>query len=112
MDTARNLVEELRNSEEYLEYKRLKAIVDESPGHQALLKEYQKLNVSMQVAFLAGKEVDEESEKRFSQLSAVLFASEDASNFLLAQMRLRMIVNEVLELITDAADMPIDIPEN
>ena len=88
--TAHRLAQEIRQSEEYQTYHALKEEVMADETTAALLKEYKKLQLRLQMA--AG-------------ISALLFGKLEVSQYLLAEMRLQQEVAGILRIITDAADI-------
>ena len=59
-------------------------------------------------AALSGSEPREEDTRAFEQLSALLYESEEASEYLLAQMKVQQLVAQMMEKITREAGL--DIP--
>ena len=88
-DAAHALARQIEQSEESREYKRLKAIIDESETSTALIKEYHRLQVALQMAAAARTPMPQDEMSRFSQLSSLLFAGTETSAFLMAEMRLQ-----------------------
>ena len=107
---ADTLVNALRECEEYQEYQALKKLVMGDETNRALLKEYQRAQTSLQMAAMAGKEPDGETVQRFSSLSSLLYMNEEASRYLLAQMRLQKLTAEVLQQLTQAAGIEMELP--
>ena len=75
---------------------------------RALLREYKKLQMQLQLAAVAGAEVSNDDTQRFQQIGALLFAGENTSRFLLLEMRLQQTMADVFKTLSDAAglDMP------
>jgi len=102
--TAHRLAQEIRQSEEYQTYHALKeeVMADETT---ALLKEYKKLQLRLQMAAVSGTQPDNDDMQRFQGISALLFGKLEVSQYLLAEMRLQQEVAGILRIITDAADI-------
>lgn len=109
-DTAHELARQIEQSQEGQEYRRLKQIVEESDTSMALLKEYRRLQMMLQMASLAGNTMPSDEMTRFSQLSSLLYAGTDTSAFLLAEMRLQQCMADIFALLTKAAGLSMDIP--
>ncbi|CDE47919.1 putative uncharacterized protein [Faecalibacterium sp. CAG:74] len=118
--TAHRLAQEIRQSEEYQTYHALKeevmagektaAPLKEEQKAQfkppaALLKEYKKLQLRLQMAAVSGTQPDNDDMQRFQGISALLFGKLEVSQYLLAEMRLQQEVAGILRIITDAADI-------
>lgn len=107
---AHRLAQEIRQSEEYQTYHRLKDEVTGDETVAALIKEYKKLQVQLQMAAMAGQQPDGEDMQRFSGISALLFGKPEVSQYLLAEMRLQQAMADIFKIITDAADLDLQIP--
>ena len=108
-ERAKLLCEDIRQSEEYRSYARYKEEISGDEGIKSLLKEYARLQMRMQLAAAAGQQADSESVQRFSGLSALLYSDPRTSGYLMAQLRLQKQVADVLQMITDAADMNLPV---
>lgn len=109
-DTANRLAREIQASEEYTEYMRLKAIVDQSEPGASLLKEYKRLQLMLQMSAVAGGSLPPDDMQRFSQMSSLLYAGTDTSAYLLAEMRLQRMMADIFKILTDAAGLQMDLP--
>ncbi|MEI3427501.1 MAG: YlbF family regulator [Christensenellales bacterium] len=103
--TAHRLAQEIRQSEEYQTYHALKEEVMADETTAALLKEYKKLQLRLQMAAVSGTQPDSDDMQRFQGISALLFGKLEVSQYLLAEMRLQQEVAGILRIITDAADI-------
>ena len=107
---AHNLARAIRDSEEYQTYHRLKDEVMQDETTAALIREYRKLQVSLQVAAMSGQQPDSTDMQRFSGITTVLFAQAEVSQYLLAEMRLQQALADIFKIITDAADIDMQLP--
>lgn len=107
---AHNLARAIRDSEEYQLYHTLKKEVMADETTAALIKEYKKLQVSLQMAAMSGQEADATDMQRFSGITTLLFGNQDVSQYLLAEMRLQQAMADIFKIITDAADIDLGIP--
>jgi len=107
---AHRLAQEIRQSEEYQTYHRLKDEVTADETVAALIKEYKKLQIQLQMAAMAGQQPDGDDMQRFSGISALLFGKPEVSQYLLAEMRLQQAMADIFKIITDAADLDMQIP--
>lgn len=109
-EATKLLCDAIRQSPEYMEYSRYKAEIDADAGISALVKEYKRLQVGVQMRMLAGQGMDDEDGRRFQQLGALLFADQRTSAYLLSEMRLQKMMGEVFEQLTRAAGMEMPMP--
>lgn len=107
---AHRLAEEIRRSEEYRTYHSLRDEVMGDDTTAALIREYKKLQISLQMAAMAGKSADNEDMQRFSGISALLFGKPETSQYLLAEMRMQQTMADIFKILTDAADIDLTLP--
>ena len=107
---AHNLARAIRDSEEYQTYHRLKDEVMQDDTTAALIREYRKLQVSLQMAAMSGQQPDSDDMQRFSGISALLFGKPEVSQYLLAEMRLQQAMADIFKILTDAADLDVQLP--
>ncbi len=108
---AKNLAEAIRTSPEYVEYAEAKERMEESDTAKALIKEYKKLQVSLQMSAMSGQSMPSDDMQRFSQISSLLYGGTDTSRYLMAEMRLQKMMGDVFKLLSDAADIHFELPE-
>lgn len=109
--TAHRLAQEIRQSEEYQTYHSLKDTVMADETTAALIKEYKKLQVRLQMAAVSGAQPDQDDMQRFQGISALLFGKPEVSQFMLAEMRLQQAVADIFRIVTEAADIDMGIPD-
>ena len=109
-DSAHRLAADIRQSEEYQTYHRLKDDVMADETVAALIREYKKLQLSLQLAAMSGQQPDSDDMQRFSDISALLFGKPEVSQYLLAEMRLQQAMADIFKILTDAADLDVQLP--
>lgn len=109
-DAANALARQISESDEVREYRRLKDIVDESDTTRALIKEYKRLQMAVQMAAMAGQSLPADEMSRFQQISSLLYAGTDTSQFLMAEMRLQQALADIYNIIAKAAGITLELP--
>ena len=109
-DSAHRLASDIRQSEEYQTYHRLKDDVMADETVAALIREYKKLQLSLQMAAMSGQQPDSDDMQRFSGISALHFGKPEVSQYLLAEMRLQQAMADIFKILTDAADLDVQLP--
>ena len=104
------LAEDIRASEEYQTYHRLKESVMAEETQAALIREYRKLQVGLQMRALSGQQPDGEEMQRFSGISGLLFSKPEVRDFLLSEMRLQQALADIMKIVTEAADVEMGFP--
>ena len=105
------LAQDIRDSEEYTTYHELKKTVMADETTAALIREYRKLQMTIQMSAMSGIAANEEEMQRFSGISNLLFAKPEVAQFLLSEMRLQQALADIFKIITEAADVEMPMPE-
>ena len=109
-DSAHRLAADIRQSEEYQTYHRLKDDVMADETVAALIRAYKKLQLALQMTAMSGQQPDSDDMQRFSGISALLFGKPEVSQYLLAEMRLQQAMADIFKILTDAADLDVQLP--
>ncbi len=104
------LAQDIRDSEEYRTYHQLKESVMSDETTAALIREYRRLQMTLQMAAMSGQNADAEEMQRFSGISTLLFSKQEVSQFLMAEMRLQQAMADIFKIVTEAADVEMSIP--
>ena len=104
------LAQDIRDSEEYKTYHELKETVMADETTAALVREYRKLQMSIQMSAMSGQAADEEEMRRFSGISTLLFSKPEVSRFLLSEMQLQQALADIFKIVTEAADLDMAVP--
>lgn len=105
---AEGLIEALHATETYQEYASLRESVLADAENRALLRRFTEVQTALQMAALSGHEPRQEDAAQFEKLSALLYSSDEMTDYLLAQMKVQKMVAELLDQIT--REVGIDIP--
>ena len=108
--SAHRLAKDIRESDEYRTYHELKESVMSDETTAALIREYRKLQMSIQMSAMSGQRAEEEEMQRFSGISTLLFSKPEVSRFLLAEMQLQQALADIFKIVTEAADLDISVP--
>jgi len=108
--TTYRLAQEIRDSEEYKTYHDLKETVMAEETTAALIREYRKLQMTIQISAMSGNAANQEDVQRFSGISTLLFSKPEVSQFLLSEMRLQQMLADIFKILTEAADVDMAVP--
>lgn len=108
-DSAHSLARVIRDSEEARDYKQLKEVAEADETNRALLAEYKRLQMALQLQTMSGETPQGEDMQRFSQISSLLFMNSDVQAFLLAEMRLQKMMGDVFKIVSEAAGLNMDM---
>jgi len=109
-DKANELAQDIRNSEEYKEYKTTKEKAFENQTTASLIKEYHKLQITAQAAMVTGNK-DDESLQRLQKIGELLQMNYDASAFLMAEYRLNRMVSDIYKILAEAIEVDLGMLE-
>ena len=104
------LAQDICDSDEYKTYHELKESVLADETTAALIREYRKLQMTIQVSAMSGQSPGEEDMQRFSGISTLLFSKPEVSRFLLSEMQLQQALADIFKIVTEAADIDMAIP--
>jgi cell fate (sporulation/competence/biofilm development) regulator YlbF (YheA/YmcA/DUF963 family) len=107
---AHRLANDIRQSEEYQTYHGLKDEVMADETTAALIKEYKKLQVKLQMGAVAGTTPDSDDMQRFQGITALLFGNPTVSRYMLAEMRLQQALADIFKIVTEAANIDMGLP--
>lgn len=110
-DRANQLADEIRQSELRREYIRLQEEATAEETNRALLNEYKRLQMSLQMRAMSGDSAPAEDMQRFQQISSLLYMHAGVQAYLLAEMKLQKTMADIIKLLTDAAGIRFDFPE-
>lgn len=110
-EASNRLVDAIKETEEYKEYKRLKDIVYQDATNKSLLDEYKRLQYRMQASMATGQQLDTSSDdfQRMQKILQVLQFNSDCSNFLLAEIRYQQLISEVYKNLTEISGFDLDL---
>ena len=108
-DSANALAAEIRQSPLRKEYNLLHQEVMADETNRALLKEYRRLQMTLQMQAMSGAQAAPEDTARFAQLSSLLYMNANIQAYLLAEMNLQKALADVIKLLTDAAGIQLDV---
>ena len=110
LDTARQLAKDIKNTEEYLEYQACRERIAEEPGIMALVNEYKKLQMTVQMGAATGHPAPAEENDRFRQITTLLFSDDRTRDYLMAEMRLQQMMVEIFTMLTEATGIDLGLP--
>ena len=108
-DQAHALAQSMKNSEEYVEYMRLKEQAYQDDTNRALLDEYKRLQYQMQLKMASGERMEEEDFQRMQKIAGLLQFNQDASAYLLAEFRFQRMLADIYKILAEVAGINLDM---
>lgn len=107
-DKAHELAAEIKRSDEYREYERLKGPVMADETNKKLIAEYKRLQLEAQAAYLSGSAPNNETMEKLKALGGLLGFNTDVAAYLAAEYKLQTMVGDVYKIIGDACGIGLD----
>ena len=101
-DTANKLAQELKQSEEYMNYKMAKETLALKPHLKKKIEEFEVSRYEAQVIAMQTGKSDEEKTKKMQELYIELIEDDDAKRFFEAEMKFNVIFADINKIIGDA----------
>lgn len=102
---AHRLANSIKKSEEFKEYLKHKEKVESDKKTKEMVDDFRKKLMKAQMEHLAGKEVDEEEEKKLQKLEEVLMLNPTIKDYFMAEMRFSQLISDVYKIIEDAINI-------
>lgn len=101
-DTANKLAYEIKNSEEYKEYKKLKEEVNKNIELKEKLDNFEKARYDIQIATIQGTEQDKEKAVSMQNLYIELIQNETMKKYFDAELKFNVILADINKIIGEA----------
>lgn len=101
-DTANRLAQELKQSEEYVNYKMAKETLSLKPDLKKKIEEFENARYEAQIVAMQTGKNDEGKTKKMQDLYIELIENDDAKRFFDAETKFNIILADVNKIIGDA----------
>ena len=101
-DTVNRLATELKESEEYVNYKMAKETLSLKPDLKKKIQEFEDARYDAQISAMQTGKSDEEKTKKMQNLYIELIENEDAKRFFDTEMKFNILLAAVNKIIGDA----------
>ena len=101
-DTANKLAKEIRESEEYKSYKKLKDEIMSNPTLKKKIEEFEQLRYEVQLTQYTGENRDEEKTKKLEEMYAMLVQDEQIKNYFDLEVKFNVMIADVNKIIAEA----------
>ena len=104
-DEAHSLAKAIKESNEFLEFDKIRHEVNEDKEVSEMIAEMQKLQIEMQTMQISGQEPAEDLMNRLQSLSTMMATKPLAAKFLQAEAAFSVMMNDVFGIIGEAMGM-------
>lgn len=101
-DTANRLAQEIKDSEEYKAYKKLKDEIYNNPEKKQKVEDFEKLRYEVQLMAYTGKQKDEEKNKKLEEMYATLVENKDIKEYFDLEVKFNIMIADVNKIIAEA----------
>lgn len=101
-DTANRLASEIKQSEEYMNYKMAKQALDLNTKLKEKMMEFEKTRYQVQLEMMQTGKNNEEKYKKMQELYAELIEDEEAKSFFEAETKFNVVIADVNKIIGEA----------
>lgn len=100
-DQANNLAKSIKESKEYLEYKKAKENLKSNPEMKEKIDEFEKIRYEVQVMSFQGEQ-DEEKQKKLQQMYQILMQDAKIKEFFDIEVRFNIMLADVNKIISES----------
>lgn len=101
-DTANRLAQEIKQSEEYVNYKMAKQALNLNISLKEKMADFDKLRYEVQIEMMQTGKNDEEKYKKMQELYAELIENNEAKSFFEAETKFNVMIADVNKIIGEA----------
>lgn len=101
-DQANNLAKAIKESKEYLEYKKAKEEMESNPEMKKKIDEFEKIRYDVQVMSFQGEKQDEEKQKKLQQMYQILIQDKKTKEFFDIEVRFNIMLADVNKIISES----------
>ncbi|MCI9366227.1 MAG: YlbF family regulator [Clostridia bacterium] len=101
-DTANKLAGELKNSSEYLEYKKIKEELNQNPEVKGKMAEFEKTRYEVQLEALKGEEQQKAKLEEMQKIYVELVENDIAKRYFEAELKFNVLIADVNKIIAES----------
>lgn len=101
-DTVNQLAKEIKESEEYLEYKKMKDIVKEKTELKEKLESFEKCRYETQISTMKGEEPEKEQVENLQKIYLELIQNDITKKYLDAELKFNTMLSDINKILGKA----------
>ena len=101
-DTANKLAQEIKQSAEYLEYKKIKEEVAGVPELKNKIDEFEKIRYEVQVMSFQGEKQDENKMKKLQEMYDILMKEQKIKEYFDIEVRFNIMLADINKIISES----------
>lgn len=108
---AHNLAKAIKECEEFKIYNGLREQVNNVPEFARMINDFQMQQMQLQMQQMSGEEVGPEAMEGIQQLYNILMSDPLLGEYMQAEMRFSLMMNDVYKILSDAMNVPAQTEE-
>lgn len=101
-DTVNKLAQEIKDSDEYKNYKKYKELMKSNTEIEEKIKKFEALRYEVQIAAMQGSEANKEKEKEIQEVYTDLLSKENVKEYFDAEFKFNVLLADVNKIIGEA----------
>ena len=101
-DTANRLADEIRKSDEYLSYKKLKDMLMQNNETKNKIEEFERLRYDIQIMQYTGEKKDEEKTKKLEEMYGMLIQDNQIKEYFDYEVKFNVMIADVNKIIAES----------
>lgn len=101
-DTTNKLAQEIKNSDEYKNYKKYKELVKSNSEVNEKIKRFETLRYEVQISAMQGIEAGKDKEKELQDVYTELLSKENVKEYFDAEFKFNVLIADVNKIIGEA----------
>ena len=101
-DTVNKLAQEIKNSEEFKNYKKYKELIKSNQEVSEMIKKFEALRYEIQISAMQGIELNKDKEKELQDIYVELLSKENVKEYFDAEFKFNILLADVNKIIGDA----------
>lgn len=101
-DTVNQLAKEIKESEEYIEYKKIKEVIKEKTELKEKLDNFEKARYETQIATMKGEEPNKEQVEKLQKIYLELIQNEITKRYLDTELKFNTMLSDINKILGEA----------
>ena len=101
-DTVNKLAQEIKESEEFVNYKKYKEIVKSNQEINEMINKFETLRYEIQISAMQGLEGNKDKEKELQDIYVELLTKENVKEYFEAEFKFNILLADVNKIIGDS----------
>ena len=101
-DTVNKLAQEIKDSEEFKNYKKYKELVKSNQEVNEQIKKFEALRYEIQISAMQGLELNKDKEKELQDIYADLLTKENVKEYFESEFKFNILLADVNKIIGDS----------